>query len=163
MIQDRRVMISVASLLFSLVSVAGAAVSPAFYRPDPHCGDYVDDCPKPSPLAMRGFSVRVASLNSAIADGKMAKASEGLEGLFSGSGVGSESNAVVDGYPSPSRRRTGSKGGFVKAGWKGCVGGYLAGGAGGCGIGSAAEDGFNAGMDNLGDRLRDRNDDKLKK
>lgn len=114
MIRDHRaVVVSAASLLFTLAAVAGAAVAPVMYRPIPRCGDFVDDCPKPDcqnwrdcperyekPAAsrtVREFSVRTAALTGAIADGKMDQAAEGLDGLFSGSG----SKFVVAGNPPP--------------------------------------------------------------
>ena len=118
MLQNRRtVVVSVVSVLFAAASAVGATVNPAMYRPDPVCGDYVEDCPQPSPghdcrkwydcrelyeglpvsQTTRELGVKTVGLTAAIAAGKMDKVSHALDGLFSGSGA----KSIFVGNPPP--------------------------------------------------------------
>jgi len=114
MIRQRRAVLAAASLVMTLTSFAGAAVTTSvLYRPiQPPCGDYIDDCPKPRPHPFpdcryrpcrpdfdRGIvqiQAQAADITGAISDGKMDQASEGLNSFFTGSGAkGDSSQGVV--------------------------------------------------------------------
>lgn len=68
-------------------------------QPNPPCGDYYDDCGQKLPrnLYLGDLRTKTSGLSAAIADGKMDKAGESLNGLFAGAGSkakGSETSAV---------------------------------------------------------------------
>lgn len=70
--------------------------------PNPPCGDYWDDCGEKGrrDLYLLNLKAKTAGLSVAIADGKLDKADETLNGLFTGAGSkekGSESSAVAAG------------------------------------------------------------------
>lgn len=129
---------------------------------EPCPGPDADTSSEPRFHILRGMGRGMSQLSQNLESGDMTAASANLESLFAGGSMDAAAPVVAAAAPRKRAARSGAENPVVLAGWKGCVGGYLAGGAGGCGIGSAAEDGFNAGMDSLGDYLRDRNDDKLK-
>ena len=103
---SRFVVASMASALCFLSSVARAVDAPNPLVPFPHCRDFVDVCPQPKPLdscqdwkkcperyelktpsqAFGRISDKSEALSSAIADGKLDRAADGLNGLFNGAG-----------------------------------------------------------------------------
>lgn len=71
-------------------------------QPNPPCGDYWDDCGKKGrrDFYLEDLKAKTSGLSAAIADGKMDKAGESLNGLFAGAGSkskGSETSAVAAG------------------------------------------------------------------
>lgn len=168
---------SIAVFAFTTILAAGSAqafasdavVIPALYRaPVLICNH--EPCPGPDDSDTKGrfgtidgMGRSVSRLTRSLESRDVTASVVSLGSIFEGGPGGVEAPVVV--VPAPQRaiqtarpvllQKAQRKGAVTLVGWKGCVGGYLAGGAAGCGIGSAAEDGFNEGMDQLGDYLRD--------
>lgn len=116
MIKSRQAVIfSAVGVLLALCSAAQAATTVALYRPnpDPPCGDYIDDCPKPWDKGnpdrdqryhiLSGLGRQTSELSKAVQGGNLDKAGEGLSALFTGSAAksgGSEVGAVYAGASS---------------------------------------------------------------
>jgi hypothetical protein len=88
-------------ILLAAASAASAQVAADVYLPNPNppCNKYIEDCPpKPCtniydgcepmvPHPMKDVSDKTAGIATSIGKGDFTKASEGLDGLFSGSGI----------------------------------------------------------------------------
>lgn len=150
-------------------SASDAVMAPVRYLPPPvYCnhlpcpGDSGDDTEKPRFEILRGMSQKVSKLAGNIENHDMTAAAASLGGIFAGGSAGAEVPVVMLSAPQrniqavrPGLLKKGKgRGAFAPMGWKGCAAGALASGASGCGIGSAAEDGFNEIIDRIGDHLR---------
>lgn len=166
---NRISVLAFAAILAAVAAPAAASdavIMPVLYRPPVLICNH-EPCPGTDPEPrfeiMSGVGRNVSKLTHNLESRDMTAAAVSLGGIFEGSSGGAEPTAVAASAPQRAIRavrpvflkKAQRKNALTPVGWKGCAAGALAGGAGGCGIGSAAEDGFNEGMDRLGNYLRD--------
>jgi hypothetical protein len=165
--------ISVLSFATILAAVAapavasGAVIMPAMDRPPKVICNHLP-CPDPDPQPrfeiMSGVGRSVSKLTRNLGSRDMTAAAVSLGRIFEGGSGGAEAAPAVT-VPAPLHtiravrpillKKAQRKSALTPVGWKGCAAGALAGGASGCGVGSAAEDGFNEVIDRIGNHLRD--------